>query len=296
MERDWRKCITLNMADISSGILSNNRFLQRVNPAITRALADSGSSFNHPEIHRLARNMVDLGIWDNLVLWQHEDLVKIRTVSNEAFVEKSYDIISNDYNAINTDTTQQPKLVSGFLFDGTNDRLIISDNSLFTFSDGSNDLPFSVVCWVNRTTGSGGIPLAKATAINNGEWYAGLFFFRTVDSNSGGYRGLNATGISTQPPSPNVWYQYVYTYNGNASSTGMNIYRNNININSEYIDSSSGTYTRMRDTTTQIFIGSRGTGTYFNGTISDIRVFRNKVLSTNEISSIYDATKSKYGY
>ena len=41
-------------------VYSNNRFLQRVNPEIKRALADSGSSLEHPEIQQLMRQMVDM--------------------------------------------------------------------------------------------------------------------------------------------------------------------------------------------------------------------------------------------
>jgi hypothetical protein len=302
MERSWGIILVLllisitSYAQLSPGTIANNRFLQRVNPAINRALADSGSSLDHPEIQRLARQMVDLGIWGNLVFWAHEGLVKERVSGSDVFVPKAYDISRGIYDAQNSSTDQQPKLDSGFLFDGSNDRLLIADTDSLTFVSGTNDLPFSVTVWLRSNNPTQNTtPITKSTAINAGEWYCGGFF-RTIDNTSGGYIGKLRIGAFNVPNTAGDWYMLTFTYDGSKTNDGFNIYENDVNINSRFTNSSSGTYNQMRNTTTQGFVASRGTGNYINGTLSDIRVFRDKELSLSEIDAIFQETKAKYGY
>jgi hypothetical protein len=303
MERSWGIVLVLllisvtSYAQLSSGTIANNRFLQRVNPAIDRALADSGSSLDHPEIQRLARQMVDLGIWDNLVFWAHEGLVKERVSGSDVFVPKSYDITANNNDAANTDTTQQPKLNDGFLFDGTNDRLIVADNDSLTFVSGTNDLPFSVIFWikVNNNTILNTV-VGKSNAIAVGEYYAGAGLFRCVDNSTSSFIAKLRIVGQVVPSSNNTWYMLSCTYNGNKNASGINCYENDYNINSRFSNNTQANYQQMRNTNLQTFIGSRDNSQYVNGEVSDIRVFRNKELSLSEITLIFNETKAKYGY
>jgi hypothetical protein len=274
--------------------LGNNRFLSKTNPQIRRSLNDGGELIDNQEIQKYARHMVDLGIWDQLVLWVHEDLVKTSLSGSFEVVEDIYDISGNLNDATQSTLNNRPKLLDGLSFDGINDNLNITDTNSLTFISGSNDLPFSVNYYIKRNSGTGS-GINKASGLSAGEWYATITFFRTVDNTNAAYIGKNATGVSTQPPTNDEWYMYTFTYSGGKSNTSFKIYRNGSNITSEYANSSAGTYSQMRNTTQVGNIGSRGTAQYLSGSLSDIRVFRNKELTQSEITSLWNITKLKYG-
>ena len=280
-------------------LFGNNRFLQRTNPTIRRALDDgaSGSLISSVEIQKQARHMVDNGLWSSLVLWCHEDLTKTFVSASRNSISASYDLSGNLNDAVPGSEASRPVLENGEMrFDGVNDRMIIRDADLLSFTgSGISDLPFSVTAYIKYNSGSPMI-VTKATALGTGEWYTNAVFFRTVDNNSGAYIGKNATAISTQPPSNNVWYMYAFVYDGGRGNGSFTIYRNGTNVTStDYANSSGGTYTQMRNTTVTGYIGARGTANYISGSLDDIRVFRNKALTAAEVTSIWDATRSKYG-
>ena len=86
-------------------IASNNRFLQRVNPEIRRALNETGAAAS-------MRQMVDLDIAKNLVGWWHRDNVDTRFASPDTFVTSALDSSGGTNNAAQTTEAKQPKLVS----------------------------------------------------------------------------------------------------------------------------------------------------------------------------------------
>lgn len=269
-------------------ILSNNRFLRRVNPQITRALADSGSSLNHSEIQQLMRQMVDLGIADNLKLWVHSGLVKTRTAGAETFIAKAYGISSNNFDAAQTTEANQPKLVSdGMEFDGSGDFLLIPHDAALNYIT-----PFTLCTWCKFKTLPTGTTtnntlLGKGTATSG----SGGYDFK-VDFISGVY-SLNLVKyfvadqrVNIASLSVNTWCHFVaaaqsdrvkYYVNGSHVGDSLNATPAQTNIKDFEI-------ARFRD-------GSKTT----HGAQNDIRIY-NSTLAASQIAAIYNATKAKYGH
>jgi hypothetical protein len=275
------------MVDLSSGILSNNRFLQRVNPAITRALADSGSSLDHPEIQRLARQMVDLGIWGNLLFWVHEGLVKDSISGSDQFVLKTYDITTNnrDFTAVRG----KPKIENSvFKFTRTNDD-ILSISSV-SISQGTH----TYMWWLNRTTAesdrsfnaliSVGNPVQLQHLDSNGVYSIQIGFPRTTTS--GIWRTTN------NECTLGTWHHIAITYNYASTANDPIIYINGISVPITETTTPSGSFGSI---TGFILGNTNALPRSLNGYISDFRSYNN-ILTATQINSIFQETKAKYGY
>jgi len=268
----------------------NNRFLQRVNPQITRAVADSGSSLNHSEIQLLARNMVDLGLWGNLKLWVHSGLAKERTSGSDVFASKIYDISGNEKDAAQSTTTAQAKIASvGLSFDGGDYYEITTPMGV------SGATTRSVLFWIKPTaintlytvfaigpsiTGVRQQFVIHTSAATNGDIYVS-FNNRDVSSSSG---VLNTTD-----------YHFIaVTYDGNTlSTTSVVIYRNASSLSKTLHGTLSGSANTVEDfchIANDIYASRK-----YSGILDDLRLF-NAVLTDTQISAIYNATKSKYGH
>lgn len=92
--------------------------------------------------------------------------------------------------------------------------------------------------------------------------------------------------LSTTAPQQGTWYHIVGTYNG----ASLRIY---VNGTLENAVSLSGTIT---NSTTPVRIGSRTSGDrFFNGDIDELALY-NRALTPSEISTRYNAGKSKLGF
>jgi hypothetical protein len=288
MERSWWIILVLicNLAysQINSGAIGNNRFLQRTNPQITRALNDGGSSLDHPEIQKLARQMVDLGIWSNLVLWVHEGLVKERVSGSDVFVPTGYDISGQLNDAVQTDTLLQPKSSAmGLSFDGTNDVLSLTNSSVNT----SYCTVMAYVYYNNLATNQ------QVFNRSNNSLVATTALVYQNSTNDISFRlRLSASFVTTRtlawssPPSALTYYHITGTYDG----TNMRIYINGIEVNSLSI---SGTIDTNNYIQTNIGRNISAVG-HHNGIISDVRYF-NTALTAAQIDAIFQETRGKYG-
>jgi hypothetical protein len=287
MERSWWIILVLicNLAysQINSGALSNNRFLQRTNPQITRALNDGGSSLDHPEMQKLARQMVDLGIWSNLVFWVHEGLVKERVSGSDVFIPAAYDISGNLRDALQASTANQPKLVSNFMqFDNIDDRLVIS------FSYGITEVTYSGYANVYSARGQDSRLIERSA---DRIWFISVagseFAIQYAHSFTSG--GRNASTADNIPY--NTWFHFAITYNANSTANNPIIYINGLDISATI----GGTPTGTRALSTSTTIGSALTADRpYDGNISDFRMF-NKILTPSEIDAIFQETRGKYG-
>jgi hypothetical protein len=275
--------------------VSNNRFLQRVNPQITRALADSGSSLNHSEIQLLARNMVDLGLWGNLKLWVHSGLVKTRESGGNTFVSKAYDISGGNNDPAQTTEDNQPKLVSSYItYDGVNDYMLINDSaSLRLTSEGS------LMLWINPSTLTQD-SFANFIAKSRRGTTATISYF-IIWRQSGGYlQGYISDGTNfkdvqaTLPNTANQYYHIVFTWD----ASYLRIYQN---AGTPTSASNSSSISAQSASDQNVCLGGNTFWTdstnlaEFTGIQDDYRIF-NKALSATEISAIYNITKSKYGH
>lgn len=104
--------------------------------------------------------------------------------------------------------------------------------------------------------------------------------------------GSNVNTITIEYPTNiviNTLYHFVFTYNGNNSNTGMNIYINGSLVGSP-TRSSAGTYTGMNNLTSNVSIGAVVTGTtaVFSGYLDSIGLW-NRELTASEVSQLYNS-------
>ena len=179
-------------------------------------------------------------------------------------------------------------------FDAGTDKIDIADTNNLSFTDGTNDIPFSISMWVYFTAfnPSGDWLFNKNdNTVGGGEWqlvyYQSKFSFFKLDKATG---GVNQTiGVST-PFSLNTWYFVTFTDDGSKTVAGMKIYINSVLQTATNI--STGTYTGMANGTSITRIGLNAWGSAFanhQGYIEDIGVWKNRVLTQNEINKLYNS-------
>ena len=273
-------------------ILSNNRFLQRVNPEIVRARTDAGASLvsDHAVIQPLMRQMVDLGIADNLKLWVHSGLVNTRTSGSDLFVPKAYDISGEENDAAQTTPANQPKLVDhGFELTSAN-----SHNLQITNADSLNSSAATIILWA--------YPASIVTfprlvshfdATNSARQRFDIYHhsnnnqirFRFGDTN-GVLNDNNFFDISQVNYLQN-WHHLAVTID-----TRVIIYHNGQEVHNEAI--AHGIDSISTAPTPLMIGGYINFARFFNGTINDVR-YLDSVISATQITSIYNATKGYYG-
>ena len=266
---------------------TNNRFLQRTNTEIKRAGLDAGSDLvsRQDETQPLMRQMVDMGIADNLKLWVHSGLVKTRTSGSNLYVPKAYDISGEENDATQSTEANQPKLVSdGMEFDGNNDYLDLGDGDWTTGLE-----KLTITAWLKFKD------MDKPTAIlAKGSYYhsTGSFFFG--DSRSGDPRlsfSISNSCYRWTTPSQNEGNYVFYAVTYNKNTPMISLYENGVSIS----DGFSGTAIAIPDSDNNLGIGIETTYPTFDGGSDEIRVF-DVDLTPNQILKIYNTTKSKYGH
>ena len=181
--------------------------------------------------------------------------------------------------------------------DGTNDHVLISDQDNFSFTNGSNDLPFSISAWVyvGDISSDDGPFISKANFTTGGnEWLfkhgngkLQFFLYDNISSAAG-------DSIRTQAPSATLsdatWHHVVATYSGNGSQTGIKVYTDGSQTTST--QSANGSYSRLRNTSTPVVIGATqdlaNANRVFEDRIADCVVF-NKELTLAEVQEIYNS-------
>jgi len=172
------------------------------------------------------------------------------------------------------------------LFDGVDDYLNLGDSNIFTFGDGATDSPFSVSLWakINDFTRA---PLFAKSATDK-EYHittdaSDKLRIRLYDNSTGGYiQNKVDAAISTSG-----WRNYVFTYDGSGSQTGLNIYVNG--PKPAQTRSISGSYTAMENTSSDLRIGtSEQNSFYLDGNIDEFALF-NIELSPAQVTAIVNS-------
>lgn len=171
----------------------------------------------------------------------------------------------------------------------SNSRVLLPDNNLFSFTNGTNDLPYSMKCNIYlRTIGVLNPILWKGNGSANpsSEYY---FFVDATnririahcDKTTINWRieAFTSTTLALNTP-----YNIVLTYNGNGSWTGWKVYVNG--VSQTMTNASVGTYTTMNNTTFQPAIGNAsGVVIPFRGMIDEFYIFK-KELSLAEVTTL----------
>ena len=170
-------------------------------------------------------------------------------------------------------------------FDGTDDYLVIPDNSAFSLGDGAgNDNAFSISSWF-KADSIGNFYMATKDAANR-EWsfrtfLSQLHFF--AFGTGGGYIGRKyATNLSA-----GQWYHAVVTYDASKASSGIKLYLNGSRVDDG--DYAGGTYTAAVNTTTSIRVGSlEHNNTFADGKVDELAIFDSE-LSASDVTAIYNS-------
>lgn len=173
-----------------------------------------------------------------------------------------------------------------FEYDGVSDSITLGDSNDFTFSNGTNDSPFSISAWVNMST-IGSFIIVSKDSVSNRE-----YAFRVVsnnirvfllDNSSGGYIGryYNSSLASYQ----GTWTHFCFTYNGNGASSGVKIYLNGSRVDNANYE--GGSYSSMENTSSDLNIGRQEiSGLFSDGNIDEPSIFDYELTST-QVSTIY---------
>lgn len=159
------------------------------------------------------------------------------------------------------------------------------------FTDGSNDLPFSISFWVRPSNvASTQYLITRAETSTNRSWEilidAGVLRVTLLGSIARFIQSETSIAVMTS----GTWQHVVITYDGSESAGGIKIYRNGL-LQAMTTSSSvfPSAYLGMVDVDYPTVIGSRRTSGGFSaddyrGLIYGIAIWKNRVLSSNEIS------------
>jgi hypothetical protein len=193
-----------------------------------------------------------------------------------------------------TQTSSEPINENSIHLDGVDDRILVGDYDIFTFSNGATDIPFSISAWIyveDISTDIGTI-VGKFTASGTGnEWMfkqeVGKLHFYMYDfsvSGTGARKQIVANSITL---SNNTWHHVVITSDG-GSHTGYTLYTDAV------VTAGTGTtvggYVMTQNTNAPLTIGAADLGSgnrIFEDRIADVVIF-NKELSAAEVTEIYN--------
>tara|TARA_B100000424_G_scaffold47520_1_gene33080 strand:+ start:661 stop:3537 length:2877 start_codon:yes stop_codon:yes gene_type:complete len=162
------------------------------------------------------------------------------------------------------------------------------DNDAFSFGNGTTDEAFSVSAWIKMDTITNFVVLSKYGASGSLREYAIGFspdkIYLLLYDDNGAYRGRYYNTSTTS----NDWMHITTTYNGVGGTNaqdGIKIYINGIRVDDSTF--TSGSYTAMSNTTSELRIGSFST-TYADGKISNAQIWQAE-LSSTEVTTLYNS-------
>lgn len=205
------------------------------------------------------------------------------TVSGATLLTDYRDFPAVGYSLIESADTQ----VS--VFDGSNDEIIVADNSSLSFTDGAgNDQPFSISAWVKPYGfSSGANTIISKRQGSSAEWFIGhtgnTIYFWAYKSNVSGAIGatINYTFEANKD------YHIVCTYDGSEVYTGFKVYINGVQLTT--VSGGFGTgYTGMGNTSAEVNIGSLDSisNYFYEGQISNVAIW-DDVRTQAEVTTDY---------
>jgi hypothetical protein len=187
----------------------------------------------------------------------------------------------------------------GASFDGTNDYIALGDNDAFSFTDGTNEKPFSISAWVNINAGKASTACIWSKDMFDGAWkreylfvvrttgHAGVLIFDNSDPTGGTLLdGRSSDSLVTF----GSWHYIAATYDGSKNETGIRIYVNGVDRTAT--QTKTGTYTGMRNTAAPMEIGRRLFSTnpantvWMHGLVDEVRIY-NRALTADEVKQLY---------
>jgi hypothetical protein len=187
------------------------------------------------------------------------------------------------FNGIEVDNTNYTTGLVGQAYDGlngVNSFIKLPDDDVFSFTDGTNDLPFSISVWLKKSNLQTGYIFNKGVG---GQleyqflYFQGSIIFRLNDYRNNSNQVFRQIAYSINLD-PTTWYNIVVTYDG----LTLKMYVNDTSVGT---NSENGTYIGMVNGTDNPLI-SRGT-THFDGLIDEFIIY-NRELTASEVTDIYN--------
>lgn len=224
----------------------------------------------------------------------------VSSLQSNQFFNAEMQANSNDNISSLTGVDTNITYVSGLLgnaasFNGSSSFVNYTDNSLFSFTDGVNDVPFSIEIWVNFSNNSvSQVLLNKQNNTNQREYiiaWNGTNLTCILIKQNDAATNIRANYLWT--PTINTWYQLVFTYDGSKSQNGIKIYVNGSLVTTTNII--NGGYAGMTNGTSSLGLGKNQlTNTeFFNGKMDNVRMWKYRVLTAEDISSFYNSGAGK---
>jgi len=199
-------------------------------------------------------------------------------------------------NSLDGNLINGASVSNGYLeLDGINQYMQVLDDDIFSFGNGTSDLPFSITAWIYMDDASGFTIINKRTT-NQYEWNLvtdlaqdKIRFYLYDQNPSLEYIQTYAdSGITSYE---NQWIFVAATYDGSGNETGLNIYINGSLLATSDINTG---YTAMENLGGNVRVGrAAASGTYADGKIDELRV-HNYELSSPEISQLYSDLVDQY--
>ena len=174
------------------------------------------------------------------------------------------------------------------VFDGTNDYVEIQNQIQFDQTD-----PFTLSSWVKSLNG-----INELIINNENILYTGYRLNINVNANIEiGLRNSISDDIAIETLNriyANTWYHIVGTYDGTRNVSGMKIYINGVEEDTNTI---SNTLTSSTLSNQRTLLGIRRLSPPPNplrGNIANVQIY-NRALSTTEIQQNYNATRTRFG-
>ena len=169
------------------------------------------------------------------------------------------------------------------------------DYNDFSFTDGTNDLPFTISCWVNITAFSTtrNVIFEKKGAVNTNTEYVLQIFpsgrIGFTKNNRGGTTIFQSIGF-TLPLLINNWYNVIITNSGVNGSTDLNMYING--TVRAVLRTNTGTYLSMSNTTA---IARMGQPSWYldsidkhRGLLDEFYIWKGREMTATEALDIYN--------
>jgi hypothetical protein len=197
--------------------------------------------------------------------------------------------LNNGTGSGNPTNTSAGKFGKGVVFDGKDDVINVVHSSSIDVTN-----YWTISAWVKRDVNN-----IQHSIVEKYDWTGGRgsFVLRITSGNklqAGTINGTTTVNVcsSTSNIDAGTWYFVSATYNYSASDNKntINCYVNGIsqrNVTASGGIPSSSLPLRIGA------LGNTGTASYFNGSIDDVIIF-NRSLSASEISSLYNASATKY--
>ena len=180
-------------------------------------------------------------------------------------------------------------------FDGSNDYVEVADDAKLSFTDGTDDLPFSISAWVKMEDATGFWWISKylntvtcefLSSVNNSDKLS-ISLYSGASANS-----FSVATADTLTAYEGQWVHLCITYGG-AGPNSTTAFASAADEVSFYLNGASkakdaatynGTYAGITDTAQPVWIGRQGTS-YAKGHIRNVSIY-NRELTASEVADL----------